>query len=138
MGSFTVTGAALAALDRVDELEKRLKEALDWARCPDCGCGDPLEAEAAECGCDGPACSIEVPNTLGTSYVAAVGKIRKLGAALSFMAKDAERLCERTRQVIPGLAMRQESRPLAEQIEARVETVERHVLDAERLLGEKA
>lgn len=57
--------------------------------------------------------------------------------ALNSMAKDAERLCERTRQVIPGLAIRQKSRHLAEQIEGYVEAVERHVLDAERALEEK-
>ena len=45
------------------------------------------------------------------------------------LTKAAESLCERVRQTLPGLAIR--SNLLASQIEARVEAVERLVLDSE-------
>lgn len=44
--------------------DKRLKDALDQCRCPDCKCGDQVEAESSECGCDSPICARPADKTL--------------------------------------------------------------------------
>ena len=42
----------------------RLRLALDELRCPECGCGDAIDAESRECGCDAPLCAREGGQTL--------------------------------------------------------------------------
>lgn len=46
------------------DLRAKLADAHEQLRCPDCGCATPEEAEAGECGCDSPVCSVEVTTTV--------------------------------------------------------------------------
>lgn len=56
--------------DDYERTESRLKDALDQLRCPECKCGDQVEAECNECGCDSPVCSRDGRMTLAEAYLA--------------------------------------------------------------------
>lgn len=53
----------------------RLNDALNQCRCPDCGCGDQVEAESSECGCDSPVCARDGSKTLAQHYLDAVAQL---------------------------------------------------------------
>lgn len=67
------------------DLRAKLADAHEQLRCPDCGCATPEEAEAGECGCDSPVCSVEVTTTVAKELCDVAKKLAAAEARITEM-----------------------------------------------------
>lgn len=63
--------------DDLQRTESRLSAALDELRCPDCKCGDEVDAQSSECGCDSPLCMRNDGKTLAKSWLEMYNRLGK-------------------------------------------------------------
>jgi hypothetical protein len=54
--------------DELTGLDAAFQDLKHQTRCTDCGCATPEDADAKECGCESPVCTIAVPETLAQAY----------------------------------------------------------------------
>jgi len=66
-----------------DRLMEQVESLKKQTRCPQCGCATPEDAEAAECGCNGPVCMLNATETLAEAYERECRESAELQAALA-------------------------------------------------------